>query len=154
LGLVALALAVAPALGANDGVILSLSAIGASKPGDPIQISSSVQANSRINNSNLFYTVTAPSGAVVAQRTVDPGRMDPGQVFNDSWSTSNTPETGTYTVALCWSTGNSTNCDIASASTQFYSVPSLGWPLTMLGVGLIALWVWRNRRALARAEAR
>jgi len=153
LGMMALAMAFSPALAADEGEILSLSAIGASNPGDPIVINSSVRAIDRINNSNLFYALSAPSGAVVAQRTVNLGRLVPGQVVNDSWSTSNTPETGTYTVTLCWSQGNSTNCGIASASTQFFSVPTLGAPLAALGLGLIGLWVWSNRKVLDLAEA-
>jgi hypothetical protein len=80
--------------------------------------------------------------------------MSAGQIVNDAWSTSNTPETGTYTVTLCWSTGASTNCNIASASTSFYSVPTLGRVLGLTGGALIAIWIWGNRRALALAEAR
>jgi hypothetical protein len=154
LAMIAIGLAVQPAVAAGEGVILSLAGIGASQPGDPINISSSVQALSDIQNSNLYYTVTAPSGALVAQRTFDPGRLSAGQIVNDAWSTSNTPETGTYTVTLCWSTGGSQNCNIASASTTFYSVPTLGWGLRVAGSGLIAIWIWRNRRSLAFAEAR
>jgi hypothetical protein len=154
LAMIALILAVCPARAAGEGTILSLSAIGASEPGDPIYISSSVQALSAIQNSNLYYTITAPSGALVAQRTFDPGRMSAGQIVNDAWSTSNTPETGTYTVTLCWSTGASTNCNIASASTSLYSVPTLGWALGLTGGALIAIWIWGNRRALALAGAR
>ncbi len=152
-GLIALALAFGPAVAAGEGEILSLSAIGASNPGDPIVINSSVRAIDRINSSNLSYTLSAPSGAVVAQRTFDPGRLDPGQVVNDSWSTSNTPETGTYTVTLCWSPGSSSNCGIASASTQFYSVPTLGWAFSGMGLALIGLFLWRNRKQFAKVPA-
>jgi hypothetical protein len=154
LAMVALVLAVWPAMAAGEGTILSLIGVGAAQPGDPISISSSVQALADIQNSNLYYTITAPSGALVAQRTFDPGRMRAGQTVNDAWSTGNTPETGTYTVTLCWSTGASTNCNIASASTSFYSVPTLGWVLSLTGGGLIAIWIYRNRFALAFAEAR
>jgi hypothetical protein len=154
LGLVALAVAAGPALAANNGEILSLSAIGASRPGDPIVVNSSVQAIDDINQSNLSYAIFSPRGALVAVHRTDPRRMGPGDVFNDTWSTSNTPETGTYTVVLCWSVGSSTNCRIDLAYAQFYSVPTLGWPLTALGAGLIGFWIWRNRRAFSQAEAR
>lgn len=146
IGLMALGLAFGPALAAGEGEILSLSAIGASHPGDPIVINSSVRAIERIQQSNLGYLVLAPGGAPVAVRRVDPGRMGAGDVFNDSWSTTNTPETGTYTVILCWSAGNSTNCQIDLAITRFYSVPTLGWAFSGMGVALIGLFLRRNRK--------
>lgn len=139
----------AAAQGGNRGVILSLVGVGASRPGDPIDVSSSVQALDPISQSNLYYLLRAPSGAVVAQQTTDPGGLSAGQVFNDAWSTSNTPQTGTYTVSLCWSTGNSHNCNIAYAETSFYSVPTLGIPLSLVALGLLAAWLWRRRPQFA-----
>jgi hypothetical protein len=152
LGLIALAVAFGPAVAAGEGEILSLSAIGASRPGDPISISSSVHAIERIQNSNIGYLILAPSGAPVAVHRTNPGRMEAGDVFNDSWSTTNTPETGTYTVILCWSSGNSTNCQIDIAITRFYSVPTLGWAFSGLGLALIGLFLWRNRKQFARVR--
>jgi hypothetical protein len=142
---------VGPALQADGrGVILSLTGIGASQPGNPIVIDSIVQAIDRINNSNLYYVVTAPSGAQVAMHTTTLGRLDAGAISLDNWSTGNTPEMGTYTVSLCWSTGNAQNCNIASASSSFYSVPTLGWALSAAGLGLLGLFLWRRRRDFVR----
>lgn len=137
--------ALAAPLRANTGTILSLVGIGAGNPGDPIQISSSVQADSDIQRSNLLYGVYAPDGSLVATRKIDANRLDPGDIVNDSWNTSNTPSSGTYSVTLCWSTGNAENCDIASATTGFYSVPTAGVPLSLVGLALIVTFAWRRR---------
>jgi hypothetical protein len=154
IGTIGVLLAVSPALAAGEGTILSLSGIGASQPGDPITINASVQAIESISQSNLSYLILSPRGAPVAVHVTEANDLEPGEVFNDTWSTSNTPDTGTYTVALCWSMGNSRNCRIDLAITQFYSVPTLGVGLTAAGAGLIALWIWRNRRSFALAEVR
>jgi hypothetical protein len=146
MGLMALGLAFGPALAAGEGEILSLSALGASRPGDPIVINSSVHAIGRIQQSNLGYLILAPGGAPVAVHRTDPGPMEAGDVFNDSWSTTNTPDTGTYTVILCWSSGNSTNCQIDTAITRFYSVPTLGWAFSGMGLALLGLFLWQHRK--------
>src|SRR3989304_4376396 len=56
---------------ANEGQITSLDATGASSPGDCIDISSAVRADSSIQNSNLYYELFAPSGARIATRQVN-----------------------------------------------------------------------------------
>lgn len=148
-----LALPLTAAAQDSSGTILGLAGTGASSPGDSIEIEATVQANSRIQNSNLSYVLTAPSGGVVATRTVSLGRLEAGQTYSDSWSTSNTPEIGDYTVTLCWSPGAATNCAIASASTSFYSVPTLGWGLSILALGLLAVWLHRRRAEFALERA-
>lgn len=146
--LTAMSAAAAP-LHANTGDILSLTATGASQPGDPIQVNSRIQATDSINNSNLYYELIDPSGAVVDTHTVVPPKMKAGDTYDDAWSSTQTPSSGSYTVTLCWSTGNALNCDIASSSTQFSSVPTLGAPLSLLALGLLGAWLWRRRQIFA-----
>jgi hypothetical protein len=134
----------------DRGVILSLTGIGAARPGDSIVVNARVQALRRINRSNLYYVVSAPSGAMVAQHTTSLGLLRRGDTYSDSWSTANTPETGTYTVTLCWSTGTAHSCNIASASSSFYSVPTLGWALSAAALGLLGLFLWRRRGDFGR----
>jgi hypothetical protein len=52
-------------------------------------------------------------------------------------------------VRLCWSTGNSQNCDIDSASTSFSSVPSMGPFFSLAALVLLAIWIYRRRRDFA-----
>ncbi len=133
------------------GVILSLGATDGPNPGDTISISSKVEATDKIEQSNFLYQIYAPDGVTIVEtHKTELPRFDAGQTFSDSWSTSNSsfPSTGTYTVKLCWSTGNATNCNIGQAQTTFYSVPTLGWFLSAFGLGLVALWLWRQRPAL------
>jgi len=148
--LMATAGASASPLRANTGSIQSLTAVGAAQPGDPIDVSSTIAAMDRINKSNLYYELSDPSGAVIFATQVDPGRLDVGETSSDAWQFSNPPSTGTYTISLCWSTGNSHNCDIDFKTTQFSSVPTLGWPLTIVAGGLIGLWIWRRKEVWAQ----
>jgi len=147
------ATALAAPLRANTGTVLALTGTGASSPGDPIQISSTVQADSSIQNSNLLYAVYEPGGNLVASRKISLAKMEGGDVFSDSWSTSNTPSSGTYSVTICWSTGNAENCDIASAMTNFYSVPTVGLPLALLALALLGAFVWRRRQIFEGSPA-
>jgi hypothetical protein len=148
-GFMSTAGAFASPLQANAGSIQSLTAQGAVQPGEPIQIASTVVASDRISNSNLYYELTDPNGAVIDTRQVAPGSMDAGGTFSDSWQHLNPATTGSYTVTLCWSTGNSHNCDIDAKTTQFSSVPTLGWTLSFVALGLIGMWIWRRREVWA-----
>lgn len=132
--------------GANNGTITSLSASGGANPGEDITISVSIRANSRVNNSNLYFRIISPAGVVVATHTASPPSMNGGDTWSYSWISNNSsyPEMGTYTVSVCWSPGASQNCQIASASTTFYSADSLG-PLLLVGFALVGLLVWRQR---------
>ena len=147
-----LSVAAAPVLSVT-GQITSLAATGASDPGDPIQISSSSEAKSSLEKTNLYYEVYDEAGTLVATRQVNADRLEAGDVINDSWSTSNTPTTGTYKVTLCWSTGQAHNCDIDYVETSFYSVPSLGWPLTVVAIGMLAMFILRRNSDFAEALA-
>ncbi len=132
---------------AAAGHVVSLTATNGPNPGDTITVNSTVQADDKTNRSNLYYEITAPTGSLVASHQTDPGGLSVGQTFSDSWGANNSgfPDVGTYTVRLCWSTGNSHNCNIATATTTFYSVPTLGWPLGLMALGLLAVFLWRQR---------
>lgn len=140
---------------AADGQILSLTATDGSNPGDTITVQSTVQAEGKIEHSNLYYEIIAPDGTTVATHQTDPGDLRDGETFSDSWSVSNSgfPEMGTYTVTLCWSPGKSHKCDIALATTSFYSVPTLGWTLGLTALGLLAVFLWRQRGDFAGTAA-
>jgi hypothetical protein len=129
----------------GEGQITSLVMVGAENPGDPIEIDSSVLATTKCQNTNLYYEVYSPSMVLVDTRLVDPPTLDPGETFSDSWSTYNTPETGDYTVTLCWSTGYSPNCNIDYAETTAWSVPTLGLGLSLAALVLLIAWLWQRR---------
>jgi len=136
----------------SKGTITSLTASDAPNQGDSVRVRSGERADVKISNSNLWYQIFAPDGVtVVATHTTNMPKMKAGDTYSDSWSTSNSsfPSIGTYTVRLCWSTGNSHNCDIDSASTTFYSVPSLGPFFSLIALALVAFWIWRRRRDFA-----
>lgn len=143
--------AAAPLRTPGEGQITSLVMVGAQNPGDPIDIDSSVLATTKCQNTNLYYEVYSPTMVLVDTRWADPPKLNPGDTFDDSWSTSNTPEPGDYTVTLCWSTGASSNCNIDYAETTAWSVPTLGAALSILGLGFVAAWLYRRRADFAEA---
>ncbi len=145
---VAVLLIAAVALAGPDGTITALSATDAPNPGQTVTISASFLATSKISNSNVYYELIAPDGVtVVATHSTSAPGLQTGDTFNDSWTTTNTsfPSAGTYTLTACWSTGNSTNCDIDQKTTSFFSVPTLGGWLTLLGLALLSVFLWRRR---------
>lgn len=138
---------------ANTGTITRLVATDAPDQGDVLSVSSTERAQDRINNSNLYYEIIAPDGVtVVATHSTSMPKMSGGDTYDDSWTTSNTgfPSIGTYTVTLCWSTGQAQNCDIASAQTTFYSVPTLGWGLWLVGLLMLVVFLWSRREEFER----
>ncbi len=148
-------LSVTMALAASTGTITALSATDAPNPGQTITISASLSANSQINNSNLSYVIVAPDNVtVVATHITSLPSLQAGDTFNDSWTTTNSsfPSVGTYTLRACWSNGNSTQCQIDQKTTSFYSVPTLGGWLSLVGLALLGVFLWR-RRADFRVQA-
>lgn len=135
------------------GTVLSLSASGGGGYGDTITISVTVRADDRANNSNLYFEIRAPDGSVVDTHSTDVPRLEAGETFSHSWTSNNSsyPLMGDYTVSVCWSPGNSRNCQIAQATTGFYSVWTLGPLLTGVGLLLLGRWIWSRRHDL-RAE--
>jgi hypothetical protein len=133
---------------AAGGSITQLSVAGGSQHNDTIVISSAGNATSKLGSSNLYYRITSPNNTLVATHSTTLPPMKKRDTFTDSWSTTNAgwPSIGTYTVTLCWSNGGSTNCDIDFASTTFYSVPTLGWELTLAGAVLLIGWLLRRRK--------
>lgn len=129
----------------NKGEILQLLVQGAENPGDPIVIDSLSVANEKVPNSNFYYEVYSPSMVLLDTHEVKPGWMDPGDTFPDNWQSYNTPDTGNYTVTLCWSTGQAHNCDIDYVETIEYSVPTMGVGLSLLAASFLGVLLWRNR---------
>ncbi len=153
--IIALLLATTGVAVGADGAITSLSATDAPAFGQTITINASFRADSKINNSNVYYEIIAPDGVtVVATHDTAAPALDTGDAFSDSWTTANTsfPSSGTYTLRACWSTGNAANCNIAQATTAFFSVPTLGMWLTLIGVALLGLFLWLRRGDFRRLK--
>lgn len=132
-----------PVYAAGDGAILSLTA----NDGEIITINISVQANGRINNSNLTFNVISQDGVIVDAHRYSVSRMESGDTLIYSWTSDGSayPNLGAYTLQACWSTGQSQNCNIAVASTIFYTADSLG-PMLYIGLALIGAIVFRVHR--------
>lgn len=67
------------------------------------------------------------------------------------WTVSNSqfPAQGTYRVTEAWTDSNGLAID--TKTTQFYSIPVLGWPLFTLASLLGAGWLWYRRDELGAA---
>jgi hypothetical protein len=137
-------------LGAGDGSVLSLSASGGSNFNENINISVTVRADAKISNSSFYFEIRAPDGSVVATNSAGVPSLEAGDTYSYSWNSNNGgyPATGNYTVFFCWSPGGSQNCNIAQASTGFYSVPTFGTVLSVVALGLLGLWLWSARHKL------
>jgi hypothetical protein len=157
--LLSLAWPTASAWAANSGHIVSLDLIGASGPGDCIEISSQVQADEPLPPSNLYYELFAPGGSRIAIRQINLPSLGTGETSSDSWDYCNPPSTGTYRVTLCWSTGvgdgtgkGNTNGNISCGDTQGYSVPTLGSGLSLVALLLLAVFLLQHRREFAKVS--
>ncbi|MDZ4063713.1 MAG: hypothetical protein U1E22_03500, partial [Coriobacteriia bacterium] len=159
-----------------DATITALSASDAPSVGSQTSITSSVKNNNTvtISDSKMTYVIwwdsngngtfdtgdiyINGSGAPVAwdgtsavSTRVTSGITVPGGgTWTEPvpWTMSNTqfPNQGTYNVTATW--GTSTGQLIDRKTTQFYSIPALGWPLFGLVVAGAAVLLWRRRGAL------
>jgi hypothetical protein len=131
---------------AAGGRILTLNAWGGWAPGTPVDIQATVSADTDINKTNLYYTI-ALGGTIYATHTTSLPAMKMYETRNDQWETTNTGwPMGDYTITVCWSTGNSTNCNIAGpVSTVTHFVPTLGWGLTLIAMGILVYGLYRRR---------
>ena len=145
------------AVAANSGSIVSLSASGGGNFNETITINATVRADDKVNNSNFYFEIRAADGSVVATNNFgDVPSMESGNTFSYSWQSNNGsyPLQGDYSVSICWSPGNSNNCNIASATTSFYSANTLGPLLTVILVALVGRWLFKRRDTLfGSAEA-
>jgi hypothetical protein len=130
------------------GSIFTLNAWGGWAPNTPVTVQSTIYTDSKIGPSNLYYMI-ALGGTVYATHTTSQSPMSAYETRNDQWETVNTdwPE-GDYTISICWSTGNAQNCNIAGPrTTTVHFVPTLGWGLTVVMVGVLLFGFWRRRKA-------
>jgi hypothetical protein len=143
-----------PALAAG-GRILTLNAWGGWAPDTPVTVQSTVTADTKINNSNLYYTISLGS-TIYATHTTNLPRMNANETLNDQWETVNSgwPE-GDYTVTVCWSTGASQSCGIdGPLSITVHFVPTLGWGLSIAALGILFVGLWQRRREFDPAAER
>jgi|WetSurMetagenome_2_1015567.scaffolds.fasta_scaffold87869_2 hypothetical protein len=137
------------------GSIFTLNAWGGWAPNTTVTVQSTIYTDSKIGPSNLYYTIALGS-TVYATHTTSQSGMNAYETRNDQWDTLNTgwPE-GDYTISICWSTGNSQNCNIAGPrTTTVHFVPTLGWGLTVAALGLLLLVLWKRRREFEPAPER
>jgi hypothetical protein len=132
---------------AAGGRIITLNAWGGYALNTPVYVQSTITADSKISNSNLYYTISLGS-TIYANHTTNLTPMNSNETRNDQWQTVNSGwPAGDYTVTICWSTGNSHNCNIAGPkSVTVHFVPTLGWELTLVLLGLLLYIVWRRRK--------
>jgi hypothetical protein len=103
----------------------------------------------------LYYTITGPDNTIRATHQTSVPTLDPYHTLTDQWSVNNAGwPAGDYTVSICWSTGNATNCDIAGPiTTTFHSVPTLGWWLGLAGLAILVYAIWRRRAVFVPVPA-
>ncbi|MCX8007482.1 MAG: hypothetical protein N3B11_05130, partial [Coriobacteriia bacterium] len=163
----------APFVVMYDAEITTLSATDAPKVGDRIAVTSStVNRNpTPISNSTMTYVIwwdTNGDGTFGAGDTYIDGAGKPrawdgstsvsthvttgitvagGGTWSESrpWTMPNTgfPNQGTYRVTATWKTSTGRVIDVAT--TQLYSIPTLGWPLLAATLAGAAYALWRRR---------
>jgi len=140
---------------AAGGSILYLIAWGGYAPNTTVYVQSTVQATERLNNTNLYYTISL-DGTVYATHTTSLRRLDPWETVTDEWTTTNSGwPAGTYTITVCWSNGNAKSCNIAGpVTTTYYFVSTLGWGLSLTGLALLLFFLWRRRKEFEPAAER
>ncbi|MGB7538186.1 MAG: hypothetical protein WBM17_06575 [Anaerolineales bacterium] len=128
---------------------------GGYAPNTPVTVQTTVQATQKVGKSNLFYTISLGSTVYTTHSTLL-DKLDAWQTVTDEWSTTNSGwPAGNYTITVCWSTGNSHNCDIAGpVTTTQYFVPTLGWELSLAGLAFLLFILWRRRNEFEPAMER
>ncbi len=112
-----------------------------------VSISVSVLATEKVNNSNIRIQIIAPNGNVMASTQLDTPSLNDGDTWQGQWTANNNPPViGDYTVSVCWSPGNSGNCNFASSSTTYYSADTLEILLPVLIVFLISLFLYQEHK--------
>ena len=165
-----------------DAEITALSATDASNVGDDVDVTSSVENNNTANitDSTMTYVIwwddnasgTFDAGDIYIDDTGAPVTWDgitpvtPTHVTTDvdvagggtwteatPWSVNNAefPNQGTYNVTATWTELDGTFID--EAITQFYSVPTMGWPLLALALTGVGVVIWRRRHLLSTGGA-
>jgi hypothetical protein len=140
---------------AAGGRIITLNAWGGWASGTPVNVQSTITADSKIANSNLYYTISL-GGTIYDSHTTPLTAMAKNETRNDAWETVNSgwPE-GDYTITVCWSTGNSQKCDIdGPRTTTVHFVPTLGWGLSLAGLAFLFYFLWRHRKEFEPAAER
>lgn len=165
-----------------DAEITALTATDAPGVGDEVAVSSSVvnRNTSPITDSIMTYVIwwdsngdgifgagdiyIGPGGGPVTWNGTDP--IDPTHITYDidvtgggtwtepaPWTMPNSqfPNQGTYRVTSVWRTQS--GIEIDRATTELYSIPTLGWPLFGLTVGGAAIALWRRRRTAGGGQA-
>ena len=165
-----------------DAEITALTATDAPGVGDEVAVSSSVinRNTSSITDSMMTYLIwwdsngdgefgagdiyIGPSGGPVTWNGADP--IDPTHITYDidvagggtwqepaPWTMPNTqfPNQGTYRVTTVCRTFD--GIEIDRATTELYSIPTLGWPLFGLTIGGAAIALWRRRHTTGGEQA-
>ncbi|MBN1438601.1 MAG: hypothetical protein JW929_04250 [Anaerolineales bacterium] len=152
---VSLLLGLVPFPALATGYIFTLNAWGGWAPDTPVTVQSTIYTDDNLGPSNLHYTISLGS-TIYATHTTNLPRMNRYETRNDQWETVNSgwPE-GDYTITVCWSTGNATNCNIAGPlSTVRHFVPTLGWGLTAAALGILLAGLWHRRKEFEPAAER
>jgi hypothetical protein len=158
-----------------DAEITALSATDASDVGSDVEVSSSVVNNNTANitDSTMTYVIwwdsdgdgTFNTGDIYIDDTGAPVTWDGitavtsthvttgvdvagGDTWTEStpWTVNNSqfPNQGTYNVTATWTELDGTFIDVAT--TQFYSIPTLGWPLFGVSLVVVMALMWRRLR--------
>lgn len=138
----------------GTGTVLSLSVSGGGSYNDTITISTTVRADTKVNNSNFYFEVRAPDGTVVDTHSHDLPSLDGGETYSYSWTSNNGsyPTQGNYSVYMCWSNGQGQSCVNGESTTTFYSVPTMGTVLAGVALVLLAIWLWSVRHKVFAAR--
>jgi hypothetical protein len=159
-----------------DAEITSLSASDAPSIGDVVLVDADLENGgaSAITSSTLTYTIWwdsdgdgvfdagdlymdesgtsqtySGSGSVVSHETTGIAVAASGGTWSETtWAMSNTgfPNQGTYKITATWTSSTGDLIDVKTS--EFYSIPALGWPLAIVAAVVGAAFMWRRRDRL------